>query len=388
MRPLATLIVVCSLLLGSAPLALGDEQAIKIQSALPVRVSASLQQNQKRLAADLNEETQTAADALENFCRNLSWDCARFQAAEVVFTREPLGLTSESLDRAAGTFTPPGLIRVSLASEDRSVTLFHELVHWAHYQSHLSESEVWNHFPANSEWVLEAIPFMANLLFHPEGRGLTGSERNYLARELSGSLAARTDSTEWYGLTALWVRYLERHLANPLALLREWAGLPLSEIGNGDWRRTFDFGDFEFVNERAAPLAATDKRFENLFQYFAISLYENSPGINAWNLFQTGLPGEHPPIEASAERWLPLVSGVTFELEPMGFRFAHPGSLSSPLRLEGEEGARIVLWRGSRFAPEDINGDVLQPSAPSRQWERVLIYNPTTRPLRISIGGF
>ena len=273
---------------------------------------------------------------------------------------------------------------MSIRSEDLEQTLFHELTHWAHF-NHLGKPDWFVAPPAALEWVLEAVPFLAMLKNKIIDDTLTGAEKLFLARDLSGSLLNARGSSAWYGLIGLWCRYLDFHVVQSDLILSRLSDMtPETLIREGS--NQFSSLGLEFLKFRGNTqdeLPKINKKFQNLFEYFILALNQNSTGMNLWNLFQLGGDVSHARIQAESSRWVSANTDAIFSVGALDFFYLLPQTLPKGAHLEISNGLRVIFWRGA--TQPDV--DLVQAGMPSEfnGWDRIMVYNPTRSELKLKV---
>lgn len=313
-----------------------------------------------------------AKESVDIFCQKLDLACTGFERFEIAFTEDPLG--------SHGHYS--GLIQynekkilVSLKSSDIEATAFHELIHWVRYSHLKSKGYSTGANVPEYQWIIEAIPFMAEQLLGFRAAGLADAEMAFFNQKLSGSLLKFDGGTMDYGLVGLWSRYLMTHLSEKkefLKFLINFNPLEAADIGS------ISLKPFWLRN----PPPDSALTFSNLYNYFALALTLNTSVIGSWRLYSLDLPS------GLLSRQSPLVSRTRVlkrdqcvSLDPLEFFYASPEILDSPVRVTRTGASREILLRGME-APLMLS-EQSQWSVSAKSWHRILFYNPTRQPLEI-----
>ena len=325
--------------------------------------------------SDEQSKLKVVLDKFYVFCNDLSINCDQVSSVDIVLTDDPIKHYQESVP---GKISADGsTIFLWKNAKNIESVLFHELVHWAHYAQH---SNKWFQKPKyfRHAWLVEVIPFLASLIYLEDSKKLTQAEVFAYTKKLSANLfdPPLQHSPFWFGTIGLWTRYLYHHVKEPKLLLKKWIEISDKDIeATSDWQSVYDLTEFTFNHEQDNLLPTSVKKFENIYNYFILSLWANTQQLDSWNLYYLGFDLD---LQVNQDRFMTLSRNHCLDLQPFEFFYAHTNILTSRdnLSFSFDSGIRFLLWRGYQmpfiteqsFMSSEVNSKI-------RAWDKVVIYN-------------
>lgn len=144
---------------------------------------------------------------INQFCKILDINCAELPVISVELAKSLAhdhyqGIIDGSLSN----------IQLKINAQTLGESEFHELVHWVHLNTNKNDK------PA---WVIEAIPFLAQLMFGQAAHYATNSELMlFESTPQNTNLDDFNGTPEDYALVSLWTRHLWSHSHDKVALLK------------------------------------------------------------------------------------------------------------------------------------------------------------------------
>lgn len=310
---------------------------------------------------------------VERVCAELDLSCESFKPFRVKFVRSAIQMEGEG--HLAG-YIHAHSNEITLIAKPTTApwTMFHELMHWIHYNVQLqSAGEIWSvqRDYDSSQWFSEALTFMAGLLYGPSSDRLTASEISFLENKLSGSLTQFRCDSDSYGLVGLWARYLVSHLGDAKKLLNDWLHFTPKEGPNSLF--SFDLAPYRPVS---SDLPAGIYRLPNFFHYFTMALELNTRELEKSGIYSLELPQLPRLLKYNLHRLKTLEMEKCLELQPLDFLYASTEILKGTPTMTQSGDLRITLFRG-RQMPIDLSRKSRWMGVEHLDWYRILIFNPS-----------